>query len=787
MYKREKRNKRLKMMMLCCCLLIPLCIGLSSSAADTGTQKNLMMGTTGVNYIENPKPLSGDLPWDGDYLHFGLTQSNKWRILERSGDKLLLFSNDILPVPQQPFDSSKNVYETSAIRTYLNNEGLNITFSDGRERALVLPTTISAKANTEFNNDGSHVISDWTDGGVIGAATTVSYTNPALSGDKLFLLSVDEITNPNYGFYRNGSGKNVSRKTVTDERFWLRSGYVDDPMYPAIVDCFPNGGLIRNNYECDGKYWVMAAANIDISNILFVSSSTGGKISGSYGADALNTVSDTNTNDFKLTLTDQNLKLALSHVKRTSNTFSFDYTATGSANNISAIILDNANNIVSYGRIKDISASHDKKGNASINVPTDFDSAGYTLKVFPEEYHGDNATDFAGQTVLVEESTPIDEYTVTFKNDDGTVLKTEVVEKGKDATAPNTPTKEGYTFKGWDKSFTNITGDLDVVAQFTINTYTVIFQNYDNTVLKTEIVNYESSATAPTVPERPGYIFTGWDKNFSNVKNNITTIAQFSERSTDTCLITFKDYNGTILKTEDILAGGSATAPHNPIRNGYTFIGWDKAFTNVTTDLEVTAQYQINKYTVTFKDYDGTVLKSDKVDYNQAAIAPNNPSRKGYTFTSWDKSFTNVINDLEIIAQYKSLEKQYTVVFKDDKGEIIKTETVISGHSATPPTPPKKDGYTFIGWSQNVSDITSDMEIIAQYHKTEVTSNIEDVSTKPHSKEPKKSEKALLKTTVKSKKDVVNTSDSTDMIYPYILMMGYSIMGLIVINRSYRK
>ena len=75
-------------------------------------------------------------------------------------------------------------------------------------------------------------------------------------------------------------------------------------------------------------------------------------------------------------------------------------------------------------------------------------------------------------TVTVVESEP-DTYTVIFKDHDGRVLKTETVEHGKSAIAPADSTRVGYTFSGWDKDFDNVTSDLTVIAQYTINTYTV--------------------------------------------------------------------------------------------------------------------------------------------------------------------------------------------------------------------------------------------------------------------------------------------------------------------------
>ena len=62
---------------------------------------------------------------------------------------------------------------------------------------------------------------------------------------------------------------------------------------------------------------------------------------------------------------------------------------------------------------------------------------------------------------------------------------------------------------------------------------------------------------------------------------------------------------------------------------------------------------EIEKYTVTFKDYDGTVLQEVEVEKGQAAIAPKDPTREGYTFTGWDKDFSNVEGNIEVIAQYE--------------------------------------------------------------------------------------------------------------------------------------
>ena len=116
--------------------------------------------------------------------------------------------------------------------------------------------------------------------------------------------------------------------------------------------------------------------------------------------------------------------------------------------------------------------------------------------------------------------------------------------------------------------------------------------------------------------------------------------------------VTFKDWDGTVLSTQSVLEGTAATAPAAPMREGYTFTGWDKAFDNVTADMTVTAQYTINTYTVTFVDHDGTALDTQTVNYGEAATAPAAPAREGYHFVAWDVAFDNITADTTVTAQY---------------------------------------------------------------------------------------------------------------------------------------
>ena len=205
------------------------------------------------------------------------------------------------------------------------------------------------------------------------------------------------------------------------------------------------------------------------------------------------------------------------------------------------------------------------------------------------------------------------------------------VESGEKVEKPKDPVKEGYEFLGWylkNELFdfdTPITKSITLYAKYKEikedpTVFTVTFKDYDGRVLKTEEVEEGESATAPVSPTRDGYTFKGWDKDFSNVTSNLEVVATYKEnQGVVKYTVTFKDYNGTVLKTEEVEEGRSATAPASPTRDGYTFTGWDKAFSNVRSTLEVNAVYEKNNadttYTITYNLGSGTWKSISKQEY----------------------------------------------------------------------------------------------------------------------------------------------------------------------------
>lgn len=217
-----------------------------------------------------------------------------------------------------------------------------------------------------------------------------------------------------------------------------------------------------------------------------------------------------------------------------------------------------------------------------------------------------------GDTVYV--NWTINKYTVTFMDGEKVLATFTNVTHGDTVTAPEVPEKDGKTFKKWDKDFSKVTSDLTINAVYDVDTFTVTFKDGEK-VLETQTVEYEAAATAPDIARLSppeGMHFAKWDKDFSKVTEDIEVSAVYE---INFYTVIFK--NGeTTLKIEKVKHGDSATPPNNPPDTPTAkFVGWDESFDNVTSDIIVNAKFETKKFTLTFINFDGTTVYTAEVEY----------------------------------------------------------------------------------------------------------------------------------------------------------------------------
>ena len=203
-----------------------------------------------------------------------------------------------------------------------------------------------------------------------------------------------------------------------------------------------------------------------------------------------------------------------------------------------------------------------------------------------------------------------------------------------------------------------------------IGAYTVTFQSEGGSEVASQI-RANAPAARPADPTKEGHTFIGWyngesEWNFETpVTEKLTLTAKWQiNRYT----ITFDTAGGSEVApiTQDY--GTTITAPANPTKTGYTFAGWDKTIptTMPAGDMTITARWQVNQYTITFKPENGGQDIVIKQDYGTAITAPANPTKTGYTFAGWDKTIPSTMpaEDMTITARWT--ENRVIVIIRPD-------------------------------------------------------------------------------------------------------------------------
>ena len=319
----------------------------------------------------------------------------------------------------------------------------------------------------------------------------------------------------------------------------------------------------------------------------------------------------------------------------------------------------------------------------------------------------------------------INQYTITFDTDGGSEVAPITQDYGTAITAPADPTREGYTFTGWDTAIpaTMPAHNMTITAQWTVNQYTITFDTDGGSEVAPITQDYGSAITAPAAPTREGYTFTGWDKTIPATMpaGDMTITAQWTVNQ---YTITYDLDGGTAEGNPDTYTVETdAFTLKNPTRPGYTFTGWSGTGLTGEDNLTVTipkgstgnrsytAHWSLNTYSITY-DLNGGTASGNPTSYTveSATITLNQPTKTGYTFTGWSGTDLTGEDNLTVTIPAGSTGDRsytahwslntYSITYDLDGGTASGNPDFYTVESSTITlNPPTRTGYTFIGWS----------------------------------------------------------------------------------------
>ena len=365
------------------------------------------------------------------------------------------------------------------------------------------------------------------------------------------------------------------------------------------------------------------------------------------------------------------------------------------------------------------------------------------------------ATAVIATSVIVPVAVSNAKVEITWKNEDGSVLRVDKVKKGQiPSYGEEDPTKAStaqfaYSFAGWEPALVEAKENAEYTAKFSSETrkYTVTWKNDNGDVLETDenvpygsTPEYNGSTPTKASSAQYDYGYSGWDQAIHTVEGNQIYTAQYNN-TTRSYTIKFKDDLGNELKSEVLEYGATPTAPANPLPDDtvewdyISFDSWDHAISAVSGEDTYIGVYtkEKQKYTVTWNNWDDSELEVDEnVPYGTVPTYDGDTPTKAktaqytYTFSGWDNDATVAITgDITFTAQFGSEVNKYKVTWLNPDGEVLEEDIVNYGDT------PSYDGDTptysvahysacnFSGWdSDTTSAITGTKNFVAQYTMT---------------------------------------------------------------------
>ena len=291
------------------------------------------------------------------------------------------------------------------------------------------------------------------------------------------------------------------------------------------------------------------------------------------------------------------------------------------------------------------------------------------------------------------------EYTITFDTDGAGDIEPIKGFYGTAVQKPAAPVKSGYTFLGWEPEIpATFSGNMTVKAKWQMNQYTITFDTDGGSTINPMTVDYNSTI-AVNIPTKEGYTFLGWEPELPKTMpaNDVMVKAKWQANK---YTIMFDTDGGSVVSPITADCNSAVAAPTSPTKAGYTFLGWEPELpqTMPAGDLTVKAKWMVNEYTITFDTDGGSAVSPITADYNTAITAPAAPVKEGYTFLGWEPELpkTMPLDGMTVKAKWQI--NQYTIKFNSDGGSAVSDMTLDYGTAVSAPDAPTKFGYTFAGW-----------------------------------------------------------------------------------------
>jgi len=277
------------------------------------------------------------------------------------------------------------------------------------------------------------------------------------------------------------------------------------------------------------------------------------------------------------------------------------------------------------------------------------------------------------------------------------------------------PTKTGYTFTFWSDGAlieTSLAKNITKTANWNLNTYAITYKldSGENSVCNPDNYNVERGDIALYNPSKSGYTFINWEEGYCIDISDAIDVTRTAIWSINTYNVTYQLDGGINNGNNPLIytVADSNITLQNPSKNGYTFKNWKEGETidtSITFNIKRTAIWEINTYQITYVLNGGKNNENNLSNYKveNSDFTLQNPSRKGYTFSSWSQGkVVDTSKAMDITRTACWIKNNYTITYNLNGGINNESNPINYNIEQSNITllEPTKEGFTFLAWTE---------------------------------------------------------------------------------------